>query len=95
MVFMPAISVHLQPEDIEDEEILPEASVFDTIRFVVKDLEAEGQIKCSCGVGPYNIRYCPEGIEAYCEECGEKYIFTSVSPSAAEEYLSLSSLELK
>ncbi len=85
----------LQPIDMPDEEILPDASVYDLIRFVVKDLEAEGNIYCPCHGGRYNLRFAPGGIEVYCEDCGASHLFLCESASAAEEYINISKVELK
>ena len=41
----------IQPEDMPEAEILPDPAVYDTLRFVVKDLEAEGKLNCPCGKG--------------------------------------------
>ena len=85
----------IQPKDMPEEEVLPDPAVYDTVRFIVKDLEDEGAVKCPCGEGPYELRFADGGIEVYCEKCGASYLFRACSPSAAEEYLSLSSVELK
>ena len=77
----------LQPEDIDEEEILPDASVYDLIRFVVKDLEAEGKIDCPCHSGCYDLRYAPGGIQVYCPECGAAKFFPCRSASSAIDYV--------
>ncbi len=84
----------IQPSDMNDEEILPDPSVYDTLRFVVKDLEAEGKIKCPCNRGSYDLRFTDDAIEVYCTSCGASYTFRAVTPSVAEEYLSLDELKL-
>ncbi len=85
----------LQPIDMDDDEILPDATVYDMIRFIVKDLEADGKIDCPCHKGSYDIRFAPGGIQAYCEDCGATYLFSCESAAAAEEYLNLSDIKLK
>ena len=84
----------LQPEDMRGEEILPDPAVYDTIRFVLKDLEADGKVICPCKKGGYDLRFSDEGIQAYCESCGSTYTFRSVTPSACEEYLLLDEIKL-
>lgn len=84
----------IQPSEMEENEILPDPSVYDTLRFLVKDLEAEGNVKCPCGKGEYDIRFAEDGIEAYCTRCGATYLFRANSPSIAEEYLNIDSLLL-
>ena len=85
----------IQPMEMSDEEILPDPAVYDCIRFVVKELEADQKIDCPCHRGTYEIRFAPGGIEAYCPDCGAAYTFICESPSIAEEYLSCDSVELK
>lgn len=85
----------IQPQDMNDDEILPDPAVYDTVRFIVKDLEAEGKVDCPCHEGPYELRFCDEGIQVYCEHCGATYTFHATSPSVTEEYLSLDSITLK
>ena len=85
----------IQPQDMKDEEILPDPGIYDTLRFVVKDLEEEGRIYCPCGAGSYDLRFTEHGMQVYCEKCGASYNFDSVTPAMSEEYLSLDSLTLK
>ena len=85
----------LQPKDMGEDEILPDPAVYDTIRFLVKDLEAEGAVSCPCKEGPYEIRYCDGGVEAYCERCGASFAFHAMTETMAEEYLSIDKIDLK
>ena len=85
----------LQPQEMSDEEILPDPVVYDTIRFLVRDLEADNKITCPCGRGSYDFRLTDEGIQVVCPDCGASYEFLASSPEAAEAYLSLDSLKLK
>ena len=84
----------IQPEDMTEDEILPEPGVYDTLRFIIKDLEDEGKLICPCGKGGYDLRFTDSGIQVYCESCGATYNFTSVTPSAVEEYLYLDEIRL-
>ncbi|MBQ1260999.1 MAG: hypothetical protein IIX96_03215 [Clostridia bacterium] len=91
-----AEDVHeLQPIPMNDDEILPDPAVYDTIRFLLKDLEGEGLVSCPCDNGKYDLRFIDGGIQAYCEHCGATYDFYATSPSLAEEYLSMSEIKLK
>ena len=85
----------IQPQDMNDEEILPDPAVYDTLRFLVKDLEAEEKIHCPCDNGSYDIRFTDGGMQVWCENCGATYDFKATSPSLAEEYLSLDEITLK
>ena len=86
----------IQPEDMKDEEILPDPAVYDTLRFVVKDLEDARRVYCPCTEGgKYELRFIDDGVEVYCERCGASYPFHTTSPSVAEEYLTLDEIRLK
>lgn len=82
------------PSDEESELILPDEQVYDIIRFLVKDLEADGAIDCPCGTGPYEVAITEGGIRVFCAECGAEYFFSVTSVSAAEEFLRLNALVL-
>ena len=85
----------IQPQDMNDDEILPDPAVYDIIRFLVRELEADGQISCPCGRGSYDFRFTDEGIQVFCPDCGASYDFLASSPEAAQSYLTLDSLTLK
>jgi hypothetical protein len=85
----------IQPQDMPEAEILPDPAVYDTLRFVLKDLEADERVKCPCGKGPYDLRFIEGGMQAYCESCGASRDFNAQSPTMAEEYLDLDELTLK
>ena len=85
----------IQPEEMGDDEILPDPAVYDTLRFVVKDLEEEGRVKCLCNNGKYDLRFVDGGLQVWCENCGATHTFRVTSPTLSEEYLSLDSLQLK
>lgn len=91
-----AEDVHdLQPTDVDEADVLPDPAVYDTLRFVVKDLESDGKISCPCSFGSYELRFTDTGLQVYCSACGATYDFPVISPSLAEEYLGLDSLTLK
>ena len=85
----------IQPQEMNDDEILPDPAVYDTIRFIVKDLEDEGKIDCPCHKGEYEIRFTDSGIQVYCPDCGASYDFIAPTPAMSEEYLGIDSIALK
>ena len=85
----------IQPQDVGEDSMPPDPAIYDTLNFVLRDIEAEGGVHCPCDNGEYDLRFTDEGIQAYCEVCGATHTFRSVTPSTAEEYLELSELELK
>ena len=92
---MEAEDIHeLQPQDMNEEEILPEPMLYDTLRSVLKTLEAEGAVSCPCGDGEYDLRFFENRVQAYCKKCGATYTFNATTPSLAEEYVGLDELKL-
>lgn len=84
----------IQPIELDEEEVLPDPAVYDSIRFLVKELEEDGKIDCPCHNGQYELRFCKEGIQVFCSECGASHIFNTEAVAASEEYLNLDSLTL-
>ena len=77
------------------EEELPDAQIYDIVRFVVKELEADGAITCPCQSGSYDFEVLQNGIRVFCPECDAEYIFPADSVAAAQEFLQCDSLELR
>ena len=84
----------IQPQDVDEEEVLPDPTVYDAIRFLIKELEADGKIDCPCHSGSYDLRFCKEGIQVYCPTCGTTHTFNTEAVAASEEYLDIDSLYL-
>ncbi len=85
----------IQPFDLDEEEILPDPTVYDTVNFIVRDLEDEGRIDCSCHRGKYELRFTKGGIQVYCPDCGGIYEFTGESSIVADDYLLSDGIKLK
>lgn len=77
-----------------EEPFLGDAQIFDIIRFMVKELEAEGQIHCPCVGGEYDVEMTPRGIRVFCRLCGAERLFATNSVAAAQEFLSAERLDL-
>lgn len=77
-----------------EEAFLPDAQIYDIVRFMVKELEADGAIHCPCGGGEYEVELLEEGIRIFCPLCGAESLFSTNSLSAAQEFLSCDRLEL-
>jgi hypothetical protein len=85
----------MQPTDLEECDILPDPAVYDIIRFLTKELQADGKLDCPCHSGSYDLRFTNGGIEVFCTECGASYVFNTESESSSVDYLTLDSLYLK
>lgn len=85
----------LQPEDMDEAEVLPDPAVYNLLKFLTKDLEEEGNLHCPCGEGPYDVRFTDSGMQAFCERCGASYDFDVKTVTMAEEYLLIDSITLK
>lgn len=89
-----------QDEDEQEEEkphgkALPDVMIYDILRFLVKELEAEEKIHCPCGEhGPYELDLTEEGIRVYCTACGAAYLFPCDSVSSAESFLAVDEIFL-
>lgn len=84
----------IQPRDMDEDEILPDPQIYDTVRFLIKDLEDEGKIDCPCHRGDYDLRFVKDGIQVFCPDCGAEHIFNTEAVCASEEYLNIDSLTL-
>ena len=85
----------IQPQDLDESDVLPDPTVYDALRFLVKDLEADGKVDCPCHKGEYDLRFSPEGIQVFCSDCGAVHTFKLHSEHAHEDYLSLDEIKLR
>ena len=84
----------IQPMEMDEEEVLPDPTIYDSIRFLVKELEAEEAIDCPCHSGNYDLRFVKEGVQVFCPDCGATHTFNTEAAAASEEYLNIDSLFL-
>ena len=84
----------IQPEDIDEEYAPPDPAIYDVFNFLLRDLEADGAVSCPCDKGDYDLRFTDDGMQIYCKNCGASRSFTARTAAMAEDYLSLSSVEL-
>lgn len=85
----------IQPIDLDREDILPDATVYDALRFLVKDLEADGKVDCPCHRGEYDLRFAPDGIQVFCPDCGAVHTFKLHSENSHEDYMDLDEITLR
>lgn len=79
-----------------DEHVLPDAQVFDIVLFVVRELEAEGNIHCNCesGHGRYDVEITNDSIRVFCKNCQAENNFPADSINSANAFLNCESLVL-
>ncbi len=80
--------------DVDPEQIISDAQIYDIVRFVVKELEADGAIDCPCHGGQYDFQLSDEGLCVFCPTCGAEHIFPADSVAAAEDFIKCDRLEL-
>lgn len=93
-----------------DNQTLTDPQIMDIILFVIKDLDAEGKIFCSChpnGHEPlpddveeredssYDVEFTDEGIKVTCTECGDSTVISADSLLMAHAFLNADSLTLE
>ena len=84
----------IQPQDEDEEAVPPDPAVYDSINFLVKDLESEGKVSCPCGNGKYDLRFIDGGIQVFCHNCGATKNFRCLTAAMAEDYLGLDEIIL-
>ena len=81
-------------EEYDKEDILPDAQVLDVVRFLVRELEADGQIDCPCHNGEYDVEFTRRGVRVFCQNCEGTHTFEVGSIEAAQDLLSCDHLTL-
>ena len=84
----------IQPIDLDENDALPDPTVYDALRFLVKEMEAERKIDCPCHKGEYELRFCPEGVQVFCSDCGAVHTFDTRAEHSYEDYLLLDEIRL-
>lgn len=77
-----------------DENVLPDAQIFDIVLFLVRELEAEGNIHCKCDNGRYDVEITHDAIRVFCRNCNAEYSFPTDSVSGASAFLNCDNLVL-
>jgi predicted RNA-binding Zn-ribbon protein involved in translation (DUF1610 family) len=80
--------------DVDPDTLISDTQIYDIIRFLVRELEADGAIDCPCHSGSYDFDFSPDGIAVFCPQCGAEHIFPTDSVRAAEDFLKCDHLTL-
>lgn len=86
-------------ESLEDlrysnENLLPDAQIFDIVLFVVRELEAEGNIHCNCDDGRYDVEITHDSIRVFCKNCKAENYYPADSINSANAFLNCECLVL-
>lgn len=84
---MESLSDFRSSPDVDPEQILTDAQIYDVMRFWVKELEADGAIDCPCHSGDYDLNIADDGISVFCPLCGAEKVFPCESVNAALDLL--------
>ena len=84
----------IQPMDVDTAEAAPDPAIYDTLNFVVRDLEDAGKVSCPCQKGPYELRFTDTGMQLSCSGCGATYELYAMSGAGAETYLDITEIKL-
>lgn len=90
-----ADSLDIFKEQPDKAEEMPIAQVYDIVRFIVKELEAENAIRCRCSDGDYDIELFDDSVCVYCKNCGAKQYISTASLAEAQAFLEIDELILK
>lgn len=83
-------------ESLHRDRTLTDPQIFDIVLFVVRELEAEGQIKCRCAEGgEYEVEVLDDCIRVFCTVCGAESRLPTDSVISANAFLSADSLTLE
>lgn len=93
-----------------DEDIISDSQIVDIVTFIVRDLDAEGKIFCSChpnGREPlpdgveqrddctYDVEFEQDGIRVRCTECGDSTLIPTDSLLTAHAFFNADRLVLE
>lgn len=84
------------PDDIRAPSAsLTDPQIFDIVMFVIKELDAEGKIKCRCeGRGEYALDILDDSVRIMCKRCGASVEVPTNSVISANAFLHADSLTL-
>ncbi len=80
--------------DVDPDTLISDTQIYDIIRFLVRELEADNAIDCPCHSGSYDFDFSPDGIVVFCPQCGAEHVFPTDSVRAAEDFLKCDHLTL-
>ena len=85
----------LYGDDRSAEDIIPDADVYDTVRFALAELQADCAIECPCNSAQYDIEFVSGGVRIFCPLCRAEYFLPITNSESAREFLDCKRLILK
>lgn len=82
----------------EEEEMLPDPEVLSIVMFVIRELEADGQIYCKCANhddAEYDCTITEDGVLVFCKTCGASRMVPVNNYLGAHAFLDCDSLRLE
>ena len=84
-----------RPQESGGETPLPAAQIYDIVRFIIKELEAEHAISCGCSEGDYDIELFDDSVCVFCKNCGARKYVSTASLAEAQAFLEIDRLKLE
>ena len=85
-------------DELHGEQYISDPQVTEIVTYVIKELDAEGNIHCRCengGEGEYDAEIRQDGIMVTCRKCGASKLIATDSLIRANDFLNADSLELE
>lgn len=84
-------------EALHKPQTLTDPQIYDIILFVIRELEAEGEIHCRCaeGEGEYEVEVLDDCIRVWCTHCGAESRIPTDSLLSANAFLNADRLNLE
>ena len=83
---------------LQGEQFLSDPQVTEIVTYVVKELDAEGKIRCRCAEGQegdYDAEIRRDGVLVTCNRCGASKLIAADSLIHAHEFLNADHLDLE
>ena len=85
-------------DELKSEQYISDPQVTEIVTYVIKELDAEGNIHCKCNddeEGEYDAEIRRDGIFVSCRRCGASKLIPTDSLISANDFLNADSLELE
>ena len=84
-----------RPQEGGGETPLPAAQIYDIVRFIIKELEAEHAISCGCSEGDYDIELFDDSVCVFCKKLRRAKICLDRLSGRSAGFLEIDRLKLE